>query len=353
MTLVFMSALLIGLLAGTVDYYITDREALKSLVVGIIVACLGVLIAMITFYGSMSDFDILNGQVTSKKQVWVPCSHSYSCNCTTDSQGNSTCQTCYYHSNDWDWDVKSTVGTFTIDRVDWQGSIEPKRFTAVKIGEPASRKEHILNYMKASKKSLYSGTITPEAYNQFKSLLPEYPLPYDYYRFNRVLPVGMSYPDAQELSTHLSEDLRTVGGLKQVNILVVVVPTEDTHYKYALEKFWNGGKKNDAVIIIGSHNYPKIDWISGFSYANSMDNAMLFDQLKDDLMESGSLKDTKALSRIIINDVNSHWNRHPMEGFKYLSQDYVPTVKTLFLALLIYLMTIVGTIYGVNYAESH
>lgn len=358
MTLIFIAILLVSILAGLFDYFLVsagsaDQSLIKSGVIGFIVFGLGILICGITFYGSMSDFDILNGQITGKKQVWVPCTHTYQCNCTEDSKGNTTCQTCYYHTNDWDWDVYSTVGTFTIDRVDWQGADEPKRWADVKIGEPASRKEFIMNYMKASKQSLYSDKITPEDYAKFKSLLPVYPKPYDYYRYNRVLPVGMSYPESNQLSEQLSMDLRKVGNQKQVNILVVVVPTNDKTYRYALEKYWQGGKKNDAVIVIGSKTYPKIDWTSGFSYANSMDNAMLFDQLSDDLMKSGSLKDTQALSRIIINDVNRYWNRHPMKGFKYLSHDYVPSGKTLFLAILAYLLAIVLTIFGVNYAEEN
>ena len=45
----------------------------------------------------------------------VPCRHSYSCNCHTDSKGNEHCSTCYMHSYDVDyhpayWELVSSSG---------------------------------------------------------------------------------------------------------------------------------------------------------------------------------------------------------------------------------------------------
>ena len=40
------------------------------------------------------------------------------------------------HDYDIDWDVKTTLGTFTISRIDRQGLSEPARWTSVKVGDP-------------------------------------------------------------------------------------------------------------------------------------------------------------------------------------------------------------------------
>ncbi len=80
-------------------------------------------------YGQMADVEIWNGEVTKKQRTLVSCSHSYQCNCRQTCSGSGSnqsctqiCDTCYEHSNDWDWDVSSTAGNFTIDRIDRQGS---------------------------------------------------------------------------------------------------------------------------------------------------------------------------------------------------------------------------------------
>jgi hypothetical protein len=88
-----------------------------------------------------ADTEVWDGRVASKKEVPVPCEHSYNCNCHEVCSGSGKnrscseeCDTCYEHhgfmrtiqGNDYDWDVYTTNGeTVTIDRVDRQGVSEP------------------------------------------------------------------------------------------------------------------------------------------------------------------------------------------------------------------------------------
>src|SRR4051812_22989724 len=66
-----------------------------------------------SIFGQTMDEEVWNGHVTSKEQVRVSCSHSYSCNCrqscTSSGKGGQSCttvcDTCYEHSNDYDWDL--------------------------------------------------------------------------------------------------------------------------------------------------------------------------------------------------------------------------------------------------------
>src|SRR5690554_6260129 len=54
-------------------------------------------------YGKMSDTELWNGQVTEKKRDHGHYLRSYQCNCTTDSNGNTSCQTCYEDRYTVDW----------------------------------------------------------------------------------------------------------------------------------------------------------------------------------------------------------------------------------------------------------
>lgn len=92
--------------------------------------------------GKAADVELLNGYVTGKERDVVSCSHSYECMCyyTESCSGSGTsrsctrtrhCSTCYEHSYDVDWDVHTTVGNLTIDRIDRQGLDQPPRWTAV------------------------------------------------------------------------------------------------------------------------------------------------------------------------------------------------------------------------------
>lgn len=73
------------------------------------------IICLSTYYG-MIDTQILSGRVTDKIKESVSCEHSYSCNCIRTCNGKSCsthCSTCYEHSNDYDYNIHSTIGTFT------------------------------------------------------------------------------------------------------------------------------------------------------------------------------------------------------------------------------------------------
>ena len=69
-----------------------------------------------------ADMLTINGAVTKKFKDTVSCSHSYSCNCRTvmssDGKTSSTqCDTCYEHSEDYDWVVVSNIGKTYIGRI--------------------------------------------------------------------------------------------------------------------------------------------------------------------------------------------------------------------------------------------
>lgn len=121
-----------------------------------VIVCLGY---VLTFWSATDDTLILNGQVIGKERNQVNCEHAYRCNCRqscSDKTCSQVCNTCFEHRNDWDWDVQSTVGVFTINRIDKRGSQEPPRWTEVKLGEPAANTYSYTNYLKAAPNSLFN-----------------------------------------------------------------------------------------------------------------------------------------------------------------------------------------------------
>lgn len=286
-------------------------------------------------HNKMSDVEILNGIVTGKQQVRVSCEHSYSCNCrqSCSGSGNSrtcsqVCDTCYEHSNDWDWDVHSSVGTFTINRVDRRGKDEPPRWTAVQTGEHASNENSYQNPLLADDSTLF---ITDKSViGKYEGKLPKYPMPFDYYRYYRVIgnPVGV---DKRGLNNYLNEYLKSNGVVKQLNILTVFT-TEPEIYFEVLMSHWKGGKKNDVIMVYGIDNQGNVKWFKSNSYAKGMNNREMHTNLRQAVLGS-------KLSLDIIKEqtltVHKKFVRLSTEEFEYKKQNIeIPTGLVIFVLIL-------------------
>lgn len=288
----------------------------------------GCVITTIVYFVSLNaqthDVEIWNGEVLSKSQEQVSCSHSYSCNCRTDSKGHTTCDTCYEHSHDYDWMVYTNVGNIEIDRVDRQGEDEPPRWRQVKIGEPVAKEHNFTNYVKAVPESLFH----QHDVNKFVNLIPPYPSSvHDYYKLRRTITMGVNVPDLLKWDEDLAQALKALGPSKQANIIVLFVNTNDQSYIHALEGKWIGGKKNDIIVVVGTTQYPKIDWVA----VSSWTDAQLFKvQLRDDLYAHGIIDRTAFVKTIYAHTAKS-FKRKSMKDFKYLEQRIEPPTWALVL----------------------
>lgn len=294
---------------------------------------IGIVVIVVTIgysaglYSQATDVEIWNGKVTDKKSVHVSCSHSYTCNCRTETHGSgeneyttTECDTCYEHSYDVDWnlytDIKSII---SISRVDRQGLIEPDRFTKATIGDPVAVKTYFTNYIKAAPDTLFN--LSKLKINQFTSLIPEYPSNiYDYHYLNRVLAMGVRIPDLQEWNLKLAYALEDLGPKKQANVIILFVNTSDRKYYNILQAKWLGGKKNDIVVIIGVTKYPIIDWVEVMSWTK---NELFKTELKD------SIYNLKEVNLNILDLIHYHtmrsFQRRHMEEFEYLKDDIEPS----------------------------
>jgi hypothetical protein len=282
-------------------------------------------------YTGLMDTLVLNGKVTGKDQVKVSCSHSYPCNCRTvcRSSGKSTscsthCDTCYEHPWDYDWDVFTTIGTFTIDRVDRRGTKEPSRWTSVQKGEPVSKTETYQNYIKGAPESLFNKALLM----QKKYSIPSYPSNiYDYYHINRVVEVGVVVKEKSKLNENLNLMLRDIGPQKQVNV-VAVFTNHDENFARALEAAWLGGKKNDIVVVTGLGTDQSIKWVCVFSWSkNSVVNFEIQQGIK-----SLDFLDVNKYSDLIAKYATKSFVRRPMAEFEYLLDDIDPPMWVVVLA---------------------
>lgn len=338
----FITVLGMSLLIAVGSYLllsgITVKELSVQIGVQIIVAAAS---AAIVYHANTSDVNMLNGRVTGKKQEWVSCSHSYPCNCHThcssgkNSTCTTTCQTCYWHPNDWDWRVFSTIGSINIARIDSRGSNMPPRWAAVQIGEPFSMRQSYTNYIKAAPGTLLKHQGLVEKYARF--IPEEEPIVvYDYYRSNRLILLnGVQLPNKHKWEAALSEINAELGAKKQVNIILVLTKKLPQEFFYALEQAWIGGKQNDAILVVNVDQATmQPQWATVMSWNIGSDLEV---KLRDAVMDLPAIELEPTIN-LLRDQVDTYYKRKPMADFEYLASTITPTTTEWVVSLLISLI---------------
>jgi hypothetical protein len=316
---------------------VTIYEFLGQL--GVVAVCVGICLA-VAYNSSTTDTEIWNGQVTSRTRDVVSCSHSYDCNCYTDSKGNRHCSTCYEHAFDVDWTVHATTGeAIDIDREDRQGLIEPKRWDAVYPGQPFSSQHTFTNYIRANPDSVLLGTKGDVV--KFAAMLPPYPdTVYDYYSHDAVVNMGVPNIDMNTWNWLLANNVnKLLGPSKQVNVILIFVPTDDASYMLALKDKWMGGKKNDVTVVIGSKDGHKVEFADVMSWSTNSDLKIV---LKDSIEEIGTLDQRDAIVKTIATTVQNKFVRMHMKDMKYLMRSFQPSGTSLWVSFIISVLLSIG-----------
>lgn len=300
--------------------------------------------------GQTNDTEVINGQVTAKSRDHGHYLQSYSCRCKTRCSGagkhrscSTSCDTCYEDRYTVSWNCKTTLGEFSIQHLDRGSrsvylSPDPTRYTIIQPGDPVAKTSFFTNYVKAAPDSLYhKNTI-----DKFKTLIPAYPDNiYDIYRIDRALAMGVNVPELPKWNADISNMLRELGPLKQLNAIILFVNTSDSSYIHALEGAWNGGKKNDVIVVIGTTSYPKIDWVRVSSWTDSQ----LFKvQLRDEITSQGTI-DRQKIIHAIDTHARSSYKRKLMKDFEYLAAQIEPPTWVLILSAVLGILISVGASY--------
>jgi len=300
-------------------------------------------------YGKMADTEIWNGEITSKKRVHDYYETSYEI--CTGSGKNQTCTTHYEDHYTVKWYAYTTAGgNILFDSYDdsWESTRNnrpnPARYLSAKVGEPVAIVHSYDNYIQAVPEAIFNQTVAVE--EEFKDLIPNQPIVYDFYRIDRVMPVGVKMPptDVKKINYTLNMGLRKLGPKKQVNINLVIVNTDDPNYRYSLEFAWKSGEKNDATIIIGSTDYPKIDFVEVMTFGKNKGNELFKEYLSDELFTLEEI-DTEKVPAIILNKISKHFDRINMAEFEEYESAIEPATWVKWLAWLLSIGLSIGLTY--------
>jgi hypothetical protein len=298
------------------------------------------------YWARTTDIEVWNGSVTNKQRNEVSCRHSYPCNCHEDCSGSgkdqsctTVCDTCYEHSYDVDWDIYASTGeSLSIDTVDRQGLVMPPRWGHAYIGEPYASSHSYTNYILANPESVLLGS--KGDMEKYKALIPEYPSKiYDYYRQDPFINMGV--PNVQPLLwTWLVRDMNAkIGPMKQVNVVVILVKTDNRDYMLALKDAWVGGKKNDVVVVIGSLDGHKIEFADVMSWTPASSFKV---NLKNRIQDIGTLDERDMIVGGIKELTLKDFQRMHMKEYQYLMRSFQPSSAAMWWIFILSALSSIG-----------
>lgn len=337
--LVVLVALCIGVKVA-LPKTITWAECGTTLTI-VILSCCGIWLA--GSYSQVHDIEIWNGEVIKKERIHDTYEESYDCRCRTVKSGDSTseeCDTCYRTHYTVEWNCITNLGTIEIKSEDETDDDvydlpDPQRYKIIQKGDPVAQENSYVNYVKAVPDSLFHKINTSTYVNK----IPPYPENvYDFYKIDRVLSVGVNVPDLKEWNYELSLLLRKLGPQKQANVVVIFTNVSDQSYLYALEGEWIGGNKNDIIVVIGTSQYPKIDWVGVSSWT---DSELFKVELRDSIYSLTNV-DRKAILSLIDEKTSKLFVRKQMKDFEYLKDKIEPPTWAVILTIVFGLISLIG-----------
>lgn len=308
------------------------------------------LIGVLWFVGTYSqtaDIEIWNGQVTEKVREHGSYVESYKCRCRTVYSGSGSnrtssqvCDTCYRTHYTVDWFLNTTIGKIQIaykDRTSRSvyNSPDPQRYVDAYVGEPCAIENTYTNYIKAVPESLFNRLAKTEKIDRMNDVypLPQYPKVHYYNQVDRILTYpNIQIPNIDRMNNLLSLKLRDIGPAKQANIIVIFT-TEDVSFKHVIEKIWNGGKKNDVVVLIGVEK-EKIIWSDVITLGNNSGNEYMVANMNNDIRNLQTVEDHAKLINTIATNVIEHFDRRAMQNYEYLADSIEPPTWAFALALI-------------------
>lgn len=341
----------------------------------VVATVLGMLISAALILGGVfgsigvqtSDVELWNGEVTGKTRDHGSYLRPYECNCrpgppscSRDSNGRevctstTVCDTCYENRYTVNWECQSNVGSWNIKSLDETSSSvyltpDPARYTSIQNGDPVAIKKRYTNYIKAVPSSLFRPA-QESLKEQFAGQIPPYPINvFDFYRVNRVVPVGVNIPNLQEWNDNLSVALKRLGPQKQANAVIVITKSNDPNYFYALQDAWLNGKKNDIVLVIGAPDFPaKASWVNVM--ALTQDNLFQV-RLRDAILDLPELSADSVIGALLDTGM-SNFNRKSMKDFKYLEDEIDPPSWVIWTTLALIAASYAGFLFFITLPRS-
>ena len=345
--------LVVPIIIGAVHLFLLRKNWREGLVVTGVSTIVGALITISVFYVSVgsqtADVEIWNGKVVGKQRVHGHYLRSYSCNCKNvcSGSGNSRscttkCDTCYEDRYTVNWYCNTTLGQITIDREDWSNKgvyklPDPARWTSIVPNEPVAKAVPYTNYVQAVPHTLFKPAAN-DLKAKFSSLIPAYPQQtFDFYRINRFLAPGIQVQDAASWNWDIGVMLNDRGSSKQVNAVIVAAKTDDPNYEFALRDAWENGNKNDVILILGTPNWPKIEWVRIVTWSKS---EIFKVELRDTILQIGEADRTKIIPALAAQ-IDKNFVRRSMKDFEYLKAEIDPPMWLIAMVVLLQIIAAV------------
>lgn len=105
-----------------------------------------------------------------------------------------------------------------------------------------------------------------------------------------------------------------IGHTRQANPIIYITD-EGQDFKYILEAYWKGAKKNDIILILGVSG-GEVVWSDAIAWTNNTDFFVEIQNVPDFEIQSGMIT-----GAILMSKVNQFYIRKPMKEFDYLKEN--------------------------------
>jgi hypothetical protein len=223
----------------------------------------------------------------------------------------------------------TTAGDIAVNEIDRRGIKMPPIWKKAYIDEPVSIIKQYTNYIQAVPSSVFDDVID-EDFSRFNHLIPDYPLDLkNEYHYQHVRAIGADVDQLPKWNTMLAEVLKDLGPEKQVNVLVLFVATQDDRYLQALEKSWLKGNKNDVIVVIGTTEFQKMEWVGIITWSPVVEFKV---QLQEKIQSVGKI-DPNLIIPIIKQQILNSFERLHMQDYSHLKDQIKPSDDILWVIL--------------------
>lgn len=184
----------------------------------------------------------------------------------------------------------------------------------------ASYEIPVVNYLLAGK-NLYS--VSSEVAKSYADLLKpvpgitEHPSGIGPFKSDRVIVAapGVPYEWQEAVETRLNAFNGKFGPSKEINLVLYIVATANREFVNALDAHWVHGRKNQLTIVVGSTEYPRVDWVDVIDFWSERPEVRI--ALRDSI-QNMALNSAEFLPTLE-TEVLKGWERKRMRTFEYLS----------------------------------
>lgn len=128
-----------------------------------------------------------------------------------------------------------------------------------------------------------------------------------------------------------------LGNPKQIRVWILVFKNQPLEAAYSQEAYWDGGNKNELILIIGINDQNRVQWGHSVSWTDRQDikvnsRNFIYEQQNNILDLSLLINKVKPL-------IEEQWERKQFKDFKYIEIDY-----PLWLIWLVYSLVVIESI---------